>query len=82
MFHLLIILQALLLAYQKIRKCISRSQYSTATRSNCLCLVTLYKIRNATPEISQNPLIFINSKTSPISLKVLIDMKDRHIQAK
>lgn len=67
---------------QKIKKYISRSQYSTANRSNCLCLVTLYKIRNATPEISQNPLIFINSKTSPISLKVLIDMKDRHIQAK
>ena len=67
---------------QKIKKCISRSQYSTANRSNCLCLVTLYKNRNATPEISQNPHIFINSKTSPISLKVFIGRKDRHIEAK
>lgn len=82
MFHLLIILQGLLLACKKIKKCISRSRCSTANRSNHLCLATLYKNSIATPEISQNPHIFINSKTSPISLKVFIGMKDRHIEAK
>lgn len=66
---------------QKIKKYINRSQYSTTNRSNCFCVGTLYKSRNATPEISQNPPIFINSKTSPISLKMLISMKDQDIEA-
>ena len=41
-------------------------------RNNCLCLINLYKTRNAALEAIQSPPVLTNPKTFPLYLKMLV----------
>lgn len=49
-------------------------QFFGGIKNNGLCLTNLHKARNATLEISQNLPIFTNLQTSPVPLRILVDI--------